>query len=518
MKSKNKGLTTLTYFTIMVCIFGFMVMGTVNGAQPAKTPLKVNVVLPAEPDTLDPTTTRFSVTSAPISNNIFERLVDLTPDGKFVPGIASWKISPDGKVVEFTLRKGVKFHSGDPLTTKDVEFSHNRALKTNPTHQRAMRVLDKLEIVDDYTCRFIFKAPDVLFIPTRSLTIVSKSYFDKVGEDQFVAKPVGTGPYKFVAWKLGEYIDIEANDNYWGTKPQVRQARFRFVKEDSTRVAMLKAGEADIIMSTPYAMVKDVESAGFKTVRLPTHPPTVVQFHTGNPDVPWYDKRVRLAIAMAIDGDSIVKNLFQGIPGRYTRLAPGELGYDPTLKQYPYDPKKAKELLAQAGYPNGFEMPLYYFIGRVAGQKETTEAVALYLNAVGIKAKIQGIEAPQFLDKVRAWHDDPKAVYVGVATTPMAHLPEPTEALSSAYYSKQRMSLYFNPKVDALIEIIETTMDNKKRGELLKAAIKMIHEDVGSVQIFTTTDIFAMKPKIEFTPTKKNREPLMLIKDVKIKN
>jgi len=498
-------------------LVGLVMLGTAHSASPKKSPLKITVALPGEPDTLDPTTTRFSVTSAPIGNNIFERLVDLTPDGKFVPGIASWKVSPDGKIVEFTLRKGIKFHSGDPLTTKDVEFSHNRALKFNPTHQRAMRNLDRFEIVDDYTCRFIFKKPDVLFIPTRSLTIVSRSYFDRVGENEFVAKPVGTGPYKFVEWKLGEYIDITANDNYWGPKPQIKQARFRFVKEDSTRVSMLKSGEADIIMSTPYAMVKDVESAGYKTVRLPTHPPTSIRFHTLNPDVPWFKRDVRLAIAMAIDGDTIVKNVFQGIPGRFTRLSPGELGYDPNLKQYPYDPKKAKELLVKAGYPNGFEMPLYYYTGRIAGQKETAEAVALYLNAVGIKAKIQGVEAPQMLDMVRAAHDDPKAVNVGLATSPMAHLPEPTEALATTYYSKERMNTYSNPKLDALIEVIQTTMDNKKRGELIRLAVKMLHEDVATIQLFTATDVYAMKSKIEFTPTKKNREPLMLIKDVKIK-
>ena len=199
----------------------FLVLGLTSGAEgasPKTSPLKVTVALPAEPDTLDPTMTRFSVTSAPIGNNIFERLIDLTPDGKFVPGIASWKMSPDGKIVEFTLRKGVRFHSGDPLTTKDVEFSHNRALKNNPTHQRAMTNLDRFEIVDDYRCRFILKKPDVLFIPTRSLTVVSSGYYNKVGEEQFVRKPVGTGPYKFVEWKLGEHIDIMANDSYWGGK------------------------------------------------------------------------------------------------------------------------------------------------------------------------------------------------------------------------------------------------------------------------------------------------------------
>jgi len=514
---KKKGRTKFSCWIVMIVFLGMALAVTANAAPQPQSSQKVTVAMMAEPDTLDPTTTRFNVTSAPISNNLFERLVDLTPDGKFVPGIASWTVSPDGKIVEFTLRKGIKFHNGDPLTTKDVEFSHNRALKTNPTHQRAMRTLDRFEIVDDYKCRFIFKEPDVLFIPTRTLAIVSKSYFDKVGEDEFVNKPVGTGPYKFVAWKLGEYIDIEANENYWGQKPQVKQARLRFVKEDTTRVSMLKTGEVDMIMSTPYPLVKEIESAGFKTSRLPTHPPTSIQFHNGNPDVPWYDKRVRLAIAYAIDGDFIVKNLFQGIPGRYARLSPGELGYDPELKPYPYDPKKAKELLAQAGFAKGFEMPLYYFSGRIAGQKETAEAVSLYLAAIGITCKVQGIEAAQMLDKARAFHNDPKAVYVGLATVPMAHLPEPTEALATGYYSKQAMALYFNKDMDTLIEKIQTTMDDTKRGELIKQAIRMLHEDVATIQIFTATDVYAMKSTIEFTPTKKNREPLILIKDVRIK-
>ena len=515
---KNKGLIISYYSIAVIFLLSITLLGAADAAPQPKPPQKVTIAMMAEPDTLDPTTSRFSVTSNPISNNIFERLVDLTPDGKFVPGIASWEVSPDGKVVEFTLRKGIKFQNGDPLTTKDVEFSHNRALKTNPSHQRAMRSLDRFEIVDDYKCRFIFKEPDVLFLPTRPLIIVSKSYYDKVGENEFVNKPVGTGPYKFVAWKQGEYIDIEANENYWGTKPPVKQARFRFIKEDTTRVAMLKAGEVDIIISTPYPLVKEVEAAGFKTERLPTHPPTSIQFHNANPEVPWYDKRVRLAIAHAIDGDSIVKNLFQGIPGRYARLSPGEIGYDPDLKPYPYDPKKSKQLLTEAGFPKGFEMPLYYFAGRVAGQKETAEAVSLYLTAIGITCKVQGIEAAQMLDKVRAWHDDPKAVYVGLATVPMAHLPEPTEALNTGYYSKQRMAVYFNPGLDPLIEKIQSTMDNTKRGELIKQALRMIHEDVATIQIFTATDVYAMKPNIEFTPTKKNREPLMLIKDVRIKD
>ena len=245
--SKIKTKESRYFFTLFWCflLLSPTVCGTASAAGPGEAPHKATIAMVFEPDTLKiQRPARYSVTPAPINNNIFERLVDLTPDGKCVPGIASWKVSPDGKIVNLRhCARMSSLHNGDPLTTKDVEFSHTRAFKTNPTHQRAMRNLDKFEIIDDYRCRFIFKVPDVPFIPTRSLTIVSKSYFDKVGENEFVAKPVGTGP------------------------------------------------------------------------------------------------------------------------------CPGELGYDPDLKPYTYDPKKAKELLTQAGYSKGFEMPLYYFIGRVTGRR-----------------------------------------------------------------------------------------------------------------------------------------------------
>ena len=510
----------LTGFFYLICVIflGVTLLAVMSAPAQEGSSNPFIIAVKAEPDTLVPTDTKFAVTSNPISNNIFERLVDLSPDGKFVPGIASWEIMAGGKEFLFTIRKGIKFHSGDPLTAKDVEFSHNRSWEKSPTYKRYMRGFDKIEVIDDYHCKFFFKAPDVLFIPTRNLQIVSKNYFDRVGEEEFLNKPVGTGPYKFMAWKRGDFIDIERNEDYWGKKPQVQKARFVFIKEDTTRIAALKAGEADMIMDTPYPLVKDVENAGFKTVRLNTHPPCSVQFHNNNPNVPWYHQKVRLAIAYAIDKDAIVNDLFQGIPTGYPRLAPWELGYDPDLKQYPYDPEKAKALLKEAGYPRGFEMPLYYFAGRSYGQKETTEAVALFLNAVGIRCKIQGIEAAQMLAKVRAWHNDIKTEYVGVATVPMAFLPDPVEAISSAYLSTGWGAMYFNKEqLDPIIEEAMVTMDDTKRGELIKKAIKILHEDVASIQIWANTSVYAMKQNIDFTPTLKNREPLMLVKDVKIK-
>lgn len=504
------------YMGLRIFIFITMLLLAVNASPQPGTSEKVTVAVITEPDTLDLTATRLAPISNPIGNNIYERIIDIKPSGELVPGIASWKVLEGGKLIEFTLRQGVKFHSGDPLTTKDILFSHERMLEYNDSYKRAMRKFDRLEIIDDYKCRFYFKTPDVNFLPDRKLFIGSKSYYDRVGEDAFRNNPVGTGPYKFVAWKHGEYIEIEINENYWGEKPPLKKARFVFVKEDTTRVAMLKTGEADIILQTPFALVNDLRAAGFKTVDFPSHPTTSIHFNTKNPDVPWSDRRVRLAIAYAIDADAIVKDLFFGVPDRCARLSPWEVGYDPELKPYSYDPKRAKELLAEAGYPKGFEMPLFYTTGRISGQKETTEAVVLYLKEIGIHCQVAGMEIAQFVNMLRKMHKDPKAVMVAVGTPPMANFPEATTAIDMTFSSGSPISQYSNPEFDALLEKIKTTMDDTKRGELIRQALRIVHEDVATISLWANNSVYSMKPNIEFTPTMKNRDPLILIKDVRI--
>ena len=313
---KTRSMATIMTSILLAFLFlaAVIIPTDVSAAASGAITKKIMIALPSEPDTLDLNSTKMPGISAPVAENITERLIGINNDGKLVPtGLAtSWKVSPDGKEVEFTLRKGVQFHSGDPFTAKDVQFSHERGLKNSQTYQRVMRYLDSLTIVDDYRVKFRFKSPDAQFLPSRATPIESKSYYDKVGEDKFLREPVGTGPYKFVKWDPGQYVELKINENYWGEKPAVKEARFVFVKEDTTRVSMLKAKEADMISECPFMLVKEVEKAGYKTARLSTHPSVSVQFHTYNPKVPWYDRRVRLAIAMAIDSKTMV---CQPVPG-----------------------------------------------------------------------------------------------------------------------------------------------------------------------------------------------------------
>ena len=516
MKIRTMGTFIGGIFLASLFLTHLIVPADTTAATPGVITKKIIVVMPTEPDTLDLNSSKMDGASAPIAENITERLIGITPDGKLIPALAaSWKISPDGKEIVFALRKGVKFHNDDSFSAKDVKFSHERGLKTSATYQRSMRLLETFTVIDDYTVKFLFKKPDAQFLYSRGTPVESQAYHEKAGEEKFLREPVGTGPYKFVKWEPGQYIEVRANETYWGEKPAVKEARFVFVKEDTTRVSMLKAREADMILECPFALVKEVESAGYKTARLSTHPSVSIQFHTYNPKVPWYDKRVRLAIAMAVDKKVMVQNLFQGIPTSPVRLNTWELGYDKDLKSYPYDPAGAKKLLAEVGYPNGFEMPLYYFSGRASGQKETAEAVALYLNVIGIRAKVEGIEAIKFIEKVREWHKSTETVFVGVATAPTANYPDPTGALEISFYSGSPISLYQNPKLDTVLEKARATLDDNKRGELIKEAFRIVQDDVPTAMLWANVCVYAMQKSVSFTPTVKATHAMVFLKDIK---
>jgi peptide/nickel transport system substrate-binding protein len=474
----------------------------------------VTVALNHEPSTLDLTSTRDSPSVRPTMENVVESLWGLDLNGDVMPTLATWTTSPDGKTVEFRLRRGVKFHSGDEMTSKDVIFSHQRSMEKAPQYARRGRLLEKIETPDDYTVRFVFKQFDASFLTARSLFVVSKAYFDRVGEKEFVDKPVGTGPYKFVSYTPGQSLQLEAFDGYWGDKPKVKRARFVISKEDTTRVSQLKAGEVDIIMNTAYAAVDELRKAGFKTVGVPVHPTLSVQFPFANPKVPWADVRVRRAIAHAIDGDAIVKGLFNNIPTRAPRLAPGELGYDPEIKNYAFDPALSKKLLAEAGYPNGFTLPLNYWTGTYQGAKETTEAAVLYLKAIGINAQVQALDSGQIMELVRKSRTDENANFVSIAHMPMANL-DPIDVLSIAYSSGSAFSLYKNADFDRQFELAASEPDDAKRAAYVKAAIRILHDDVGTIPLWNTVAVYAMKKNVDYAPTKRTF-PLMYLKNVSI--
>lgn len=491
--------------------------GALAAALPARAQADKQFVVATnlQPDVLDPSLSRNAPVVRPTLNNVVEPVVGTAHDGSVTPLLANWTILDGGKTIEFKVRPNVRFHSGDPLTAADIVWSHERAGARNASYGRYMRLYTGAEVVDDLTARFHFKNYDAGFIPGRGLLALSKAYHDRVGEDQFVASPVGTGPYKFVGYRAGEYLDVAANDGYWGGAPQVRNVRFVFIREDATRVAKLKAGEADIVMNVPWGEVAGLKTAGFTIVGAEVTPSTSVYFDILNPKTPWADRRVRMAIANAIDADAIINGLFQGIPKHYPCLAPGQIGYDPSLKNYPFDVAAARKLLAEAGYAGGFKMPLYYLANNYFGVKESTEAVSLYLKQVGIDCNVQGLDGPQFEDLAEKMHKDPTGEFVCVWPLVVANFNDPQIGMNLHFYSQGYNALYKNPDFDKLYDAALSEPDEEKRADDIRAAYKVVWDDVGRVPLWNNVAEYAMRKGVSFVPTSRTFV-LMQLQDIRL--
>lgn len=471
------------------------------------------VAVSEEPDTLDMTATGHAPGARVSLENITEGLWTTTTDGALKSSVADWDISEDGLQITFTIHDGVTFHSGDPLTAEDVIFSHNRMLEKAPQYARRARALESVEALDDMTVRFNFHTPDAGMLPSRSLSIVSKAYFDRVGEEEFMRHPVGTGPYEFVSYTPGTELVLKRYEDYYGDLPEVENATLRYVREPATRVAQLQAGEVGMVMDIPYPDVPKLEEAGFEMEYLSAHPTIAIQFHNLNPDVPWSDPRVRRAMAHAVDRQAIIDGLLAGVPKMTPTVAENELGYDPSVEPYAYDPQKARDLLAEAGYPDGFDLPLDVWGGAFAGLKETAEATALYLREVGIRADVQTLDASQFLGKIREISGTTDGVFVGISAVPYANQSDPIEALNVAYTSRSPFSPFRDETLDGYISEANALLDPEERSEALKKAFGLMHDQAALVPLWNFVAVYAMDGGVDFTPTKQFF-PVVMFKDV----
>ncbi len=316
----------------------------------------------------------------------------------------SWKIVDD-LTWEFKLRKDVKFHNGDPFTARDVKFNFERVL--NPDQKSPQRPkhisIKSVEVIDDYTVRFRTDKPyPVMLERLANFQMISEKYTKEKGDAYVALNPVGTGPYKFVSWKKGQELVVEANEQYWKGAPPVKTLVWRTIPETTTQIAELLAGGVDFIESVPPDQIDLINNSGVaRVVEVRVLPVAFIKLDgagRGGPN-PFQDKRVRQAINYAANIDGYIKHIMKGRAVRIaTWASPYAFGYDPSIKPYPYDPEKAKKLLAEAGYPNGFEVRHVNSHQRIPGQRQFIEALQQDLAKVGIRMKIQEFtdEGPLF--------------------------------------------------------------------------------------------------------------------------
>jgi peptide/nickel transport system substrate-binding protein len=332
---------------------------------------------------------------------LHDALVKPLPDRSMAPSLAeSWQASPDGRVYEFVLRQGVRFHHGEPVTADDVKFSFERYRGISAKMLKAR--VAAIETPDAHHIRFRLTQPWPDFmsfygtLATGAGWVVPKAYVERVGEDGFKQAPVGAGPYRFVSSTPGVELVLEASEHYWRQAPRVKRLVFKSIPDETTRLAALKRGEVDLA----YAIGGELGEEVRRTTGLTLRPTPFASTHwllfadQWQPSSPWYDPRVRLAAIYAVDRQAINEARYLGFSKITGSIIPtgSEFYWQPPV--HPFDPAKAKQLLAEAGYLHGFDAGDLWCD---AATSVNAEAIITYLQAVGNKARLRPLERAGFL-------------------------------------------------------------------------------------------------------------------------
>jgi peptide/nickel transport system substrate-binding protein len=447
------------------------------------------------PTWFDPAETPSVITPFMMLYAMHDALVKPMPGHPLAPSLAeSWSLSKDGLAYEFVLRKGVKFHNGDPLGAEDVKFSLER-YKGGAAATFKARVAG-VDVVDPQRVRIRLKQPWPDFMTfygspaTGAGWIVPKKYVEKVGDDGFKRHPVGAGPYRFVSFQPGVELVLEANESYWRKTPSVKRLIFRSVPDDTTRLAMLKRGEADIAYSLRGPLGEEVRRTPGLTLKaaIPTFTEWLVFVEQWDPKSPWADRRVRLAANLAIDRKVLNDSEYLGFARVSSSIIPHEFQFYWPAPAYPHDGKRARALLAEAGYPNGFDAG---DLSTDAVYAATGEAVINDFRAVGIRARLRPLERAAFYkaDQEKSFKNlvRPGSAAGGNAATRI-----------EAFVVTGGIRAYGGyPDIDGLFREQAVEVDPKKREVLLHRIQQLMHERVMFAPILEPAFLSGVGARVE---------------------
>jgi peptide/nickel transport system substrate-binding protein len=412
---------------------------------------------------------------------VHDALVRPMPGQPLAPSLAqSWTESPDRLTYEFTLRPGLTFHNGDSCTAEDAQFSFQRyrgvAAKTLQAKVRGV------EVVDAHHLRFVLTEPWPDFLITYGMAsgaawVVPKTYLTQVGDDQFRKQPIGLGPYKVVSHKPGVEIVAEAHAAYWRKAPHVKRLVLTAVPDETTRLAMLKRGEADIAYALQGPIAEEVKHMpSLRLVPLVLGGIWCLDFpEQWDPKSPWYDQRVRLAASLAIDRPEVNTSESLGYSRLTGSVVSPELAFALDMPPHPYDPERAKQLLAEAGYAQGFDagpltpLPNFFSLGETVGN---------YLRAVGIRTTLHTMERAAFLAQRR------ERTLKGVIVDTLGGWGNAATVLETIAVSWGTRVSGGYPDLDALFRLQEQEPDREKRQAILHNIQRRMHERVVLAPLF----------------------------------
>lgn len=458
----------------------------------------LRVGLSAEPSSLYIPTTPDKISDIAASQ-LYDPLVFQNTAGEIVPALAeSWEASEDGTVWTFHLRQGVTFHNGDPFTADDVVATWEYGSADSSSWPEKYNIATNVEKVDDYTVTVTTDGPKPLLLVTMHdfWSIIPKQYMDEVGVEGFMQKPVGTGPFMFVEWVKGEQLTYAANPNYWQEGyPKSAELVFRFIPESATRVAAIQQDEVDIVTRLSAEEADSLRSvAGVNVIQYQVPRIYYMAFNNlnGSETDPIRDPKVRQAINYAVDVDGIINALFAGNGQRAAGyVASSELGYG-IVPPFPYDPEKAKALLAEAGYADGLELGMACPSGVYAAFEEVCQAIVSNLGDVGITVNLEMMESGAFWDLMvkkqlpemsgDSWADESGESYNRMAGA--------LGGMDAGY------SLWTDPEIDETLDKISSDLDRDSRKALYEEIQVYMQENPPFLYLYEPVTFEATRDRV----------------------
>ncbi len=500
-RRRDRG-TVFHGLVVLLALTALALVAAPTGRVEAAEEDKIVLALERDQDNMDPHM-HFQRVGILMNINMYDSLLHKTPKLQYDPSLATEWRAIDDTTWEFKLRQGVKFHNGDAFSAEDVKFSIERVIDpaTKSPQYGNIRAIKAVKIIDDYTVHLITDGPFPLLLERMVFfPIIPKKHFEKVGAQAFAeSAPVGTGPYKFVEWKRDQYLHLERFEGHWRGPAPIKTFIIRVIPETSTQIAELKTGGVDIVRNLPPDLMPDLKAhPGTYVSAAPILRTHYVALDMRHP--PFDKKEVRQAANYAIDRQAVIDKLMGGL-GRIvpTVINPMAFGYDPTVEAYGYDPKKAKELLAQAGYPKGVDITLHTGFGHAWG-RQLGEAIADMLTQVGLRTSLR------IWDPGPAWNKffqgEGKATNGFYGSWGYYSTFDADAILHPLYHTEPGgwIGKWYTrvPGLDDLIDEARSTVDREKRLATYSKIQRLIKEEAPSIFLWHQYDMLGINRRIDY--------------------
>jgi peptide/nickel transport system substrate-binding protein len=458
------------------------------------------VVQNEELASLDPT---FSVhtPSRNVYGLIFDALVHRNKDLVLEPRVLERWERVDATTWKFSIRKGIKFHNGEPLDAQAVKFTFDIITDKERSPAAALfRPIKATQVVDPYTLVLTTDGPFTFLMDRIAdvVFVVPPKYYAEKGRNGFVVQPVGSGPYRYKSWIKGDAVVVTANPDYWGKRPRFKEITFKPVLEPSTRVAAILSGRADIVSDVPTNQAQLLQSRPNVKLTVSTMPDVIhIGLRPGHPALK--DRRVRQALNYAVNKPLIVQRLLSGYAEPVGQpVPPPVFGYNPAVKPYAHDPERARALLKEAGFANGFEATMEIGEGRIESAKSVAEAVVGDLRAVKVSVTIKQYEFGTLRERLGAYvlkkdvsggHPD---MYLMYNRAPSLDAEDITATFlpSNGFWN---FSGYANAEVDRLVAQSIQASRRDERERLFHAIAQLTHEDAPWIYLYSPQQIFGVR-------------------------